>query len=265
MSKQTREQLGVKPGDKIVLKGEVTFARLDKLVEGEDLVKENERRSKIGMIKADKPFRSITIKNPEIVQGAGTPLATFHGQQVYPNKDGENVITLESKSLYPPSYGHLQNGTIVEIEDPQKNPATGQIVYLLIEAYNVKGFSNMGSTFNAIVFEEGPINFYEGASSSAIKGFGEVMNMPVQPLNNTQPVVKQDGNAFGGNAGGFGQAEVPVQTQPEQNQGFGQPAQNQGQGFGQPTQQGQPNNNPFGVKDSDVAGNTGQPANSPFA
>lgn len=266
MSKQTREQLGVKPGDKIVLKGEVTFARLDKLIEGEDLVKENERRSKIGMIKADRPFRSITIKNPEVVYGAGTPLATFHGQQVYQNKDGENVITLESKSLYPPSYGHLQNGTVVEIEDPQKNPATGQIVYLLIEAYEVKGFSNMGSTFNAIIFEEGPINFYEGASSSAIKGFGEVMNMPVQPLNNTQPVVKQDGNAFGGNVGGFGQAEVPTQDQ-NQGQGFGQPAQTQSQGFGQPTQtqQGQPNNNPFGIQDSDVAGNTGQPANSPFA
>lgn len=258
-NRQTREQLGVRAGDKIVLKGEVAFARLDKLVEGADLQKENERRDKIGMIKADKPFRSVSIINPEIVQGGNTPLATFHGQQVYQNKDNANTITLESKSKFAPSYGHLQNGKIVEIEDPQMNPATGQVVYLLIEAYSVKGFSNMGSTFNAIVFEEGDIDFYEGASSSALKGFGEAMNMPVETLSNTQPKVKEETNAFGGNANE--QTQTQNQSFGGNTGGFGDatpPNQNQNQGSAQ-------TNNPFGVQDGDVAGNSGQPGGSPFA
>lgn len=186
--RKRREELGVKAGDQLVIKGIVTFAKLDKLVEGEALIKENERRAKIGMIES-KPFRSVSIENPEIVQGQGTPLETFYGQEVYTAKGtGAPTMTVESKSLFPPKFGHIQNGVIVEIEDPMKNPEKGQEVYLMIEAYSVKGYANLGSTFNSIVYGEGPIEFYEGANSLA--GFGEALGMPVKALDTTPtPVV----------------------------------------------------------------------------
>lgn len=297
MAKLTREQAGVKAGDKIILKGKVAFARLDKAVTGEALARENERRAKHGMLPT-KEFRSITIEDPEIVQGAGTPLATYYGQSVYTaNGTGKPSMTIESKSLYPPQYGHMVNGTVQEIADPQRNPATGQVVYVMISAFAPKGFNNLGSSFDAIIFDEGPIQFYEGNNSLA--GFGQAMNMKVTPLPavaeqpieqplqqavgfGAQPVTQtaQAQTGFGQNPaavqnqpvyGTFGQAPVGDPNQPVQG-GFGQAPINDPN---QPEQGGFPptNANPFGVQDADLAasgnpfgaGNSGNPGSNPFA
>lgn len=263
MVKMTREQLGVQPGDSIVIKGTVSFARLDKLVEGEALASENARRKGLGMMAADKPFRSITIENPEIVQGGGTPLAQFHGQNVYTSGAGKPSMSLESKSLFAPKYGQIQNGTLVEIADPQKNPAPGQEVFLMIEAFGSKSMANakLGSSFNAIAFPEGEIKFYEGATGGGgLSGFGQALNLPVQNLSgNAQapaqtPVFGQQAEtAAPAQNNGFGSQPVQQPAAPAQDNGFGQaepsaPAQdaNPFNGFGQqPAQTAGRSNNPF--------------------
>lgn len=294
--KQTREQLGVKEGDKIILKGKVAFARLDKAVEGDALARENERRARLGMLHT-KPFRSVVIEEPEIVQGHGTPLAAFHGQDVYNAKGtGKPTMSFESKSLFAPSYGHIQeNGTILEIADPQKNPAQGQVVYLMVTAFKAKGFNNLGSTFDAVVFEKGAIQFYEGKGNS-LAGFGQAMNMPVENMpmavgQNTSVNAPQGelvGAGVGqqeGNVGGFGSAPAGDPNQGQVNAGgfggFGSaPAgdPNQGQastggfgGFGQANAgQNGATSNPFGVQGDALTNQgspfgNGQPGKSPFA
>ncbi|MGX1195820.1 hypothetical protein [Metabacillus sp. SLBN-84] len=298
-AKQTREQLGVQPGDKIILRGRVAFARLDKAVTGEALARENERRAKLGMMKT-KEFRSVTIEQPEIVQGEGTPLANFHAQSVYQSKTtGLPTMSFESKSLFAPDYGHMQeDGTILEMADPGKNPAPGQVIYLMVSAFAPKGFNNLGSTFDAIVYDKGAIQFYEGKNSS-LAGFGQAMNMPVermtdgagtaQPQPQEQVQVAQEqlvgagvgGGQNQGGFGGFGQAPAgdPNQQQANPNQsgfgGFGQ-TQTQGQGgfggFGQQNPgQGAGTSNPFGVQGEAIPnqgspfGGSGQVGKSPFA
>lgn len=187
--KLTREQLGVQKEDMIIIEGIVSFSRTDKLVEGEALAAENRRREGLNMMKSDKPFRSISITEPKIVKGEGTPLAKFHGQSVYQDKNGKNAMSLESKSQFAPKYGHIQNGTLVEIADPMKNPAPGQKVLLFIQAYGSKSFSKIGSSFNSIVFPEGEIKFYEGGNGGGggLAGFGEALNLPVQNLTGQAP------------------------------------------------------------------------------
>lgn len=291
-AKQTREQLGVKEGDKIILKGKVAFARLDKAVTGDALARENERRARMGMLHT-KAFRSVSIEEPEIVQGDGTPLANFYAQEVYNAKgSGKPTMSFESKSLFAPSYGHMQeDGTIQEMADPEKNPAQGQVIYLMVTAFKAKGFTNLGSTFDAIVYEKGNINFYEGKGNS-LAGFGQAMNMPVQNMpsggaqtQQTQENVAQEqqqpvgaGVGAGAGQGGFGQAPTGDPNQPQTNQGGfggfnqGQP-QDQGQGgFGQanPDQNGA-NGNPFGVDGGSISNqgspfaNNGQRGQSPYA
>lgn len=247
-NRQTREQLGVKPGDKIVIKGEVSFAKIDKLVDGDALASENTRRAKHGMLAADKPFRSISIENPVIVSGQGTPLATFYGQTVYANgKTGAQTMSIESKSMFAPTFGHIQNGKLVEIEDPKRNPDKGQVVYLMIEAYLPKGYNKLGSSFNAVVYEEGDINFYE--AGGGLQGFGQALGLDVESLSSTpqaQPEVAQTQNAFGAPA-------QEVQAQPE-TQAAANP-------FGvQDNQVAQ--GNPFGANDANTSG---QPESNPFA
>lgn len=272
-----REDFGVQAGDQIVIKGPVSFARLDKLVEGEALQKENERRTRNGGM-ATKPYRSVTIENPEIVQGAGSPLAQFYESKVYTNKkSGAPTLSIESKSLFAPKYGHLQeDGTLLEMDDPKKNPAVGQVVYLLIKAFAPKGQGafNLGSSFEQIAFEKGPIQFYEGNSNS-LEGFGEALGVKVVPMSQQTPAADQGvqtNQGFGSapaanpNQGqtGFGAA------QDQTNQGgFG--GQQQGAGFGQtqtgqqPQQdQSQTGANPFGSQNANPFGNGNQNQGSPF-
>lgn len=264
MVKMTREQLGVQAGDSIVIKGTVSFARVDKLVEGEALAAENARRKNMNMMAADKPFRSITIEDPTIVQGQGTPLAQFHGQNVYTSGAGKLSMSLESKSLYPPKFGHIQNGVLVEIADPQKNPAPGQEVFLMIEAYGSKSMSNakLGSSFNAIAYPEGEIKFYESTGGGGLTGFGQALNLQVQNLDaspQAQPAAQNSG---------FG--TQPVQSPAGQNDAFGQAVPpNQDSNFGQAAPQTAPaqDANPFtgfGQQPAQPDQTTGR-SNNPFA
>lgn len=231
MAKQSREQFGVKAGDRIILKGKAGFARIDKLVEGEALVQENERRKQNGMIVSDKPFRSIVIEEPEIVEGAGTPLANFHAQGVYTaSKSGKPSMSFESKSKFAPEFGHMQDGKVVPIADPQKNPAPGQEIYLIIEAYQPKGQPKLGSTFNGIVYGEGEIKFYEGQGGSALAGFGQALGIEVAKGEAQAAPAEQPASAFAG----FGQAPVV--------EGNDAPAANP---FGAAPADGQRGSNPF--------------------
>lgn len=185
MSKLTREQLGVTIGDTIIISGTVKFANLDKPVDGKALAKVNQRRLKKGM-KETKPFRRITLKNPCIIQGQDTPLAKFYEQNVYRNK-----ITLESKSLFPPAYKHLQNGESVTINDPQKNPATGQEIMIQISTFLSKGFTHLGSGIDVVIYPEGPIKFYEAIRAEEnLSGFGKSIDLLVH-----KPVVNKRGFA----------------------------------------------------------------------
>ncbi|MEK4277602.1 hypothetical protein [Paenibacillus sp. FSL R7-0026] len=173
MSKLTREQFGVAVGDIIIVRGTVMFAKLDKPVDGKALDKVNQRRVEKGM-KETKPFRRITIKNPSFIQGEDTPLAKFYEQNMY-----QNNMTLESKSPFPPTYKHLQNGVSVMIEDPQKNPAIGQEIMIQISAFQSKGFPYLGSGLDVIIFPEGPFELYEASrAEDKLSGFGKSFDLP---------------------------------------------------------------------------------------
>lgn len=256
MVKMTREQLGVKAGDSIVVKAKVTFARMDKLVEGEALAAENKRREGLGMIQSDKPFRSIAIEDPTIVQGQGSPLAQFHGQTAYTAKgSGKLSMSLESKSLFAPKYGHIQNGVIVEIADPQRNPSPGQEVFILIEAYGSKGYNKLGSSFNSIVFPEGEIQFYEGNAGGGLTGFGQALNLPVQDLAPAAQV------PVAANLFGQGPAPTaPVYQEPVHAGGFGAaPVQDNGFGQAQPEQPAEPAFAGFGQQNTQAPGRSSNP------
>lgn len=253
MTRMTREQFGVQAGDSIIVRGTVAFARIDKPIDGEELQKENQRRATKGMKAATRPYRSLSIENPSVVAGMGTPLAQYHESRYYQNgKTGIQTMSMENKSLFPPSYGHLQNNVIVPMEDPQKNPAVGQEVYLYITAYGGKG-TNMSSSFDSILFGPGEIKYYTGGANS-LEGFGQMLNLPVQAQTQAPAANAYDQQTAGQpqtQENTFAQAPVSEpnpfgqQTQASQPNPFGQQAPaSQPNQFEQPAQTAQPN--PFG-------------------
>lgn len=220
MAKTKREDFGVKVNDEIVIKGTISFSQLAELIDGEALAEENRRRQSKGMIMADGPFRSVTIENPEVVKGAGTPLAKYYEQDVYTSKKGIPTIKFESKSKFPPTYGHMiDDNNVAPIADPKRNPETGQIVYIHLKAYTVKGYSNIGSSFNTIVFEKGPIKFF-GGNTSAIEGFGKAYGVNVVD-EETIEMPTETPETTPTNTTNFGMNAAEAQAQAGANPGFG--------------------------------------------
>lgn len=254
--KQTREAMGVQAGDRIYVKGYVKFARLDKLVEGKELEKTNSFRRSRGAMETG-PYRSIRIENPEVVFGAGTPLANFHMQNnTWQDKDGTTLMELESKAPNPPNYGYfLDNGDIKQMVDPQKNPAVGQEVFIEIVAFKSKSYPNLGSSFNGIVFPNENIQYYQ--PNGGINGFAEAFGGKIIALTpeeiaqaNTQNAEPEPNANM--NAGGYNQENANTyQNQPAPQQNFNQQAPQTQQNFNQPASQPNFNQqaNPFGQPD----------------
>lgn len=199
-NKLTREQLGVKLGDQIVIKGEMTFSRVFNRIEGEEFQKDVERRRAAGRIPETGPYFTLSIKNPVITSGADTPLAKFHEQGFYSNKNtGELTLSLTSKSSMPVGAFQLQDdGTAIPIQ-LEGELAQGQEVYVLINTFKSKNYANLSSSFSALMFPVGPINYYKSGISQALAGFGVKQGVaptttaaaaPAQPAAPVQPVAE---------------------------------------------------------------------------
>lgn len=181
---QSREQYGVKSGDEIFIQGKVHFARVAKAIDGEELANENKRRAGLGLSPMDKPFRSITISEPTVIQGQGTPLAQFHESKIYNPKGNPSArhMSFESKSKIDPTFYCLDdNGNLAPLENPGKNPAVGQVVVLRVRAYGGKtATSRLGSTFEDIAYmsKANDIQFYTGGGSAqSLEGFAKATNL----------------------------------------------------------------------------------------
>lgn len=221
----TREQLGVQIGDQIVMKGFVRYARIAEKIDGEELARDNANRLKQGRPAATAPYYHLVITSPEIISGQDTPLAKFYEQRYYKKEDSDIVsIDFESKTVLPIPYGQMTEDytSYMEINDPGKNPAEGQEIYLVISAYGDKNdkTKNLGSTFDAIIYGPGEIKFYEGGDRLA--NFGKALNLT--KIENPN----------------FKVPERAVNTTPQESVQNEQPVQNQ-----QPTQNEQPTQNAF--------------------
>lgn len=174
MARQTREDLGVQLTDTIVLKGKVTYCRIARKIEGEELERQNKEKEAKGMYPSTRPYYALTLEDVEIVRGQGTPLAQYHGQEVYTNKAGKNAISLTSIGTYPPTVMHKGVGQA----EPQaitleKDLATGQEVEVLMNVFTSNQYKKLSSSFKAILLPEGEIRYYEGnANASVLAGFG---------------------------------------------------------------------------------------------
>lgn len=191
--KPTREELGVQTGDQIIIKGVVTFSEVASRVEGkrlEEKVKRDESRGAKYPTKV--PHYAITLEDVEVVDAyKGTPLAVFHGQDIYQNKAGKVALSLVTKSPFKPNVYHVQDdGKSVQIE-LESELGKGQHVELLIKAYGSKDFSNMGSSFNAIKLPTGDIKYYSSSSNSEIEAFG----LEMAPVGVVAPVQSPYGGA----------------------------------------------------------------------
>lgn len=184
MTKKTREEMGVKAGDKIIIKGIVTFSEVATRVEGQrldDKIKREEGRG--AKFPVTVPHYAIAIEDVEVGdEYKGTPLANYHGQEVYLNKAGKSAMGMVTKSPFKPNVYHIQaDGKALQLE-LEAELGKGQPVELLVEAFGSKTYAKLGSSFSALKLPQGNIKMYSSSANSEIEAFGlEMVDVaPVQ-------------------------------------------------------------------------------------
>lgn len=151
--KMTRFQLGVHDREQIVVKGVTTFTRnaLEKF-DGPELEKYNQQRKlRSPKALAQKPAYKITLTNVEFMQ-PNAPLSQYYMQHIYPDQQGDMVLTLDNLGNKPRVY-EIEEGTnnIVEVNGANYIPS-GIEVQLIVEAYVPKDFpQNVSSAFIGII------------------------------------------------------------------------------------------------------------------
>lgn len=196
------EDLGAKVGDQIIIEGTVAFSEIATRVEGERLARKIERQEKQGFKYPEtRPHYALSIVDVAIdPQSQGTPLAQYYGEQVYTNKDGKLALSLVTTSNFPPRIYHEQeDGTAVQIEELPAELAVGQKVKVLIQTFASKKFSNMGSSFNALLLPAGEVSYYTNNAASEIEAFG-LKPAEAQPQATVKPDTDPADNPFGASA-----------------------------------------------------------------
>lgn len=190
MAKKSLEELNVKSGDKIIVRGKVSFSEIAERVEGEKLEKKIKKQESIGIKYPEtKPHFALALVDVSVHEDyTGTPLATYIGQDVYQNKHQKAALNLVTKSPFAPNiYLKQADGSARKVE-LEAELAPDQEVEVLIEAYTPKNWNRMGASFNAVLLPTGEIKYYSNNASSEIEAFGLKPSVETAPAQATAPV-----------------------------------------------------------------------------
>lgn len=193
-------------GASVLVRGNVTFSRITRRLEGEELKNDQARRRTRGQIPIDKPYVTISICNATIVPKVPntlTPDEQYVAERFYtsqkPEKPGMN-FTIDSKSQYLPYISQVKEGNPREVDQvkPLGEPATGLDVVLVLRIFqssNYGGMGRKGVTLDGIIAQE-PIRYYTSNNAALLlkeRGITynalppeELESMTQQAANNTE-------------------------------------------------------------------------------
>lgn len=175
------------PGAVIIVEGSVTYSRITKFVEGEELVRENQRKASRGMIPSDKPYTTIAIANAKIVPlnpNALTLEEQYVQSRFYNSKNDPSLICYqyENKSPYLPRISQAREGSANTFDQivPQGELANGLKVMLIMTIYASKKFGKNALGLEQIVSKE-PIRYYDGSNTAKALAQRGMTYVPLTP------------------------------------------------------------------------------------
>lgn len=233
-------QLNQIPPSTYLVKGILSFSRLTSKVEGEELVKDQQRRQSNGLRPIEKPYTSVTVHNAQIVQmnpNMKTPAEIYGEESFYQSKNNNNngySFSAINKGNGLPWIGVSNDGgkTVNQII-PDGELANELQVIVVMRIF--KSSLNNGQSVDGIILLEPP-KYYTNATNNLaqygitfnpierpVETVGEIPTpVPAQQTPNVAPATPfntQSANPFSNPA----QAPTPVANSP-----FGQPIQPNG-------------------------------------
>ena len=157
----------------IYVRGQVVYSRIASHVEGQELAKQNQEAASKGRMPHAKPYTSITIKNPVILDNGKLMPQVMQvlQERFYTNKDGILMFSQESKSPFLPTVvysslaGDLAGQGIADRDVPLTGElATGLDVTVGVSLFSKNGFAGFG--MNYVLINE-PIKYYTNTGIAA--------------------------------------------------------------------------------------------------
>lgn len=172
----------------VAIRGKLGFARLTKVIDGDELAAANQRRVQNGMNPINQPFVTATITDAEVicVDPANPTLEEqFVAERRYSSKknpaSGPNYgIDSKSKTLPIIAIPSEAGDGTVDQDTSGRELASGLDVTLVLQVYKPKNFSNHGLRLDQVIVNEPPKYFAGGggATKDELAKRGVVFNRP---------------------------------------------------------------------------------------
>ena len=176
----------------IYVRGQVAFSRIASKIDGAELAKQNQEAAAKGRMPHAKPYVTISIKNPQILNTELPPqVVSVLQERFYVSKtDGLTYFSQESKSPFLPAVvysreaGELAGQGIADDNVPLPAELAKDLdVTIGVSLFSKNGFAGLG--ISHILVNE-PIRYY--ASSSMASDFASQGITYIPPTANAAPV-----------------------------------------------------------------------------
>ncbi len=176
-------------GNKVFVEGYVSYSRVSKHIEGDELLKDKERKMRQGMTPIDRPYTTITITDAKI-RPVSHDMNNLTIDELYiQERFYDSKHTSNNKSTYLPVISQYDpatnNATQIDIEG--KELAVGLHVILELGVFKPKNYAQHGVGLNSIIVME-PIKYYTASQTDYnVLGFtytpltGEAAKQAVNP------------------------------------------------------------------------------------
>lgn len=178
----------LREGQVVLVKGTLTFSRLARLVEGEDLARSDAQRIANGMQPVGKPHTSINLANAEVVhQSPANPTVEeqFVTERRYTSKkhpEHGQCYSLDNKSERLPVVAKLNEHGQAEQIQLQGELAAGVPVIMVLRVFKPRNYANRGLSLDQVIIQDTKVEYYSaGATNEALAAAGIVFATPPVP------------------------------------------------------------------------------------
>lgn len=172
------------PNKTVLVKGKLTYSRLAKLVEGEDLKRVDAQRAANGMQPIGRPHTSVNLSEAEVLfvdPQNPTPEEIFvHERRFASAKHPEHGMSygIDNKSTQLPLIGVKKADGTTDQVILEGDLAAGLEVTLVLRVYKPKNYSNCGLSLDLVQLHEEPRYFNAGINTAELAARGITFNTP---------------------------------------------------------------------------------------
>lgn len=186
-------------GTSVFIRGKLAFARLTRLIEGEELARVNQRKVQNGMSPVNQPHTTATITEAEVTYAdpANPTLEEqFVAERRYTSKknpDSGANYSIDSKGNNLPiiAIPSEKNDGTYDQDTSGRELDRGLDVTLVLRVYKPKNYAKRGLSLDQVIVHETP-RYYGGGGVNAedLKARGIVFNSPPRavPASEASPV-----------------------------------------------------------------------------